>query len=87
MLSGVPKETGTFTYSVRANDAVAKVTLSIDSGASKTYSQNPVPRYSASVGSGLSFYLYNNLAVSREASHSALWMARFPRVCNSHRTA
>ncbi len=67
LLSGVPQETGAFIFNVRANDAIARVALTIDSGASKTYSLNPVARFSTSVGGGLSFLLYDNLAVPGEA--------------------
>ena len=37
LLSGIPAETGPFTFIVRANDASARVTLTIESGSAFTY--------------------------------------------------
>jgi hypothetical protein len=67
LFSGVPKETGTFNFNVRANDAIAKVTLTIDSGASKTYSLDPLPPDSSPVGGGIFYSLYYDLAVRGQA--------------------
>jgi hypothetical protein len=43
LLSGTPVETGPFTFTVRANDATAAVTLTIDSGSYTYYAKHELP--------------------------------------------
>jgi hypothetical protein len=54
LLSGIPGETGPFTFTVRADDTVAKVTLRIDSASRYTYYAMHEPPIPARVG--ISFY-------------------------------
>ncbi len=61
LLSGIPAETGTFNFTVRANDASARLSLAIACGATNTYNLARVPTIALPVGGGTSLYLYGGL--------------------------
>jgi len=58
LLTGIPGETGPFTFTVRANDTAAKVTLMINSGSLNTYWARHLLPISADVGKPFDYLLF-----------------------------